>query len=197
MTLPIYSMPKEANIFPDQSAVSTVLVSGVSPDSIQWSTDDGDEDIVRDISREGPFDASASPMDTADGPLISTGLPGCPYRITSYTGTARSDADGTYGLQLHHPRFLEFIGAPEVSTIIEPLTVVLGGPSGQGVCHGGGCQLAARCRPHDVESSNTGTIRDGVTSDVVGNNEYWRRPCGVSYGGRYPGLRGRSERPST
>ena len=110
MTLPIYSMPKEANIFPDQSAVSTVLASGVSPDSIQWSTA---EDIVRDISREGPFDASASPMDTADGPLISTGLPGCPFRITSYTGTARSDADGTYGLQLHHPRFLEFIGAPE------------------------------------------------------------------------------------
>ena len=56
--------------------------------------------------------------------------------------------------------------------IIEPLTVVLGGPSGQRVCHGDGCQLAARCRPHDVESSNTGTIRDGVTSDVVGNNEY-------------------------
>ena len=32
-----------------------------------------------DISREGPFDASATPMDTEDSPLISTGLPGCPY----------------------------------------------------------------------------------------------------------------------
>ena len=113
MTLPIYSMPKEANIFPDQSAVSTALASGVSPDSIQWSTA---EDMVRDISREGPFDAS--PMDTADGPLISTGLPGCPYRITSYTGTALSDADETYGLQLHHPRFLEFFGAPESARLL-------------------------------------------------------------------------------
>ena len=73
---------------------------------------------MRDISREGPFDASASPMDTADGPLISTGLPGCPYRITSYTGTARSDADETYGLQIHHPRFLEFIGAPESARLL-------------------------------------------------------------------------------
>ena len=115
MTLSIYSMPKEANIFPDQSAVSTVLASAVSPDSIQWSTA---EDMVRDISREVPFDASASPMDTADGPLISTGLPGCPYRITSYTGTALSDADEVYGLQLHHPRFLEFIGAPESARLL-------------------------------------------------------------------------------
>ena len=72
---------------------------------------------MRDISREGPFDASATPMDTEDSPLISTGLPGCPYRMTSYTGTALSDADETYGLQLHHPRFLEFIGAPESARI--------------------------------------------------------------------------------
>ena len=47
MTLPIYSMPKEANIFPDQSAVPTVLASGVSPDSIPWSSA---EDMIGDIS---------------------------------------------------------------------------------------------------------------------------------------------------
>ena len=76
MTLPIYNLPKEANIFPDQSTVPTVLASGVSPDSIPWSTA---EDLIRDISREGSFDASATPMDTEDSPLISTGLPGCPY----------------------------------------------------------------------------------------------------------------------
>ena len=32
MTLPIYNLPKDANLFPDQSAVPTVLASGVSPD---------------------------------------------------------------------------------------------------------------------------------------------------------------------
>ena len=115
MTLPVYNMPKEANIFPDQSAVPTVLASGVSPDSIPWSTA---EDIVRDMSREGPFDVGASPMDMGDNPLICTGLPGCPYRITSYTGTTLSDANATYGLQLHHPRFLEFIGAPESARLL-------------------------------------------------------------------------------
>ena len=73
MTLTVYTMPKEANILPGQSAVPTVLASGVSPDSVPWSTA---EDLRNDISREGPFDAGASPMDTEDRPLITTGLPG-------------------------------------------------------------------------------------------------------------------------
>ena len=38
--------------------------------------------------------------------------------MTSYTGTALVDADTTYGLQLHHPRFLEFIGAPESARLL-------------------------------------------------------------------------------
>ena len=90
MTLPIYNLPKEANLLPDQSAVPTVLASEVSLESIPWSTA---EDIIRDIAREGPFDANDTPMDTEESPLISTGLPG-------------------------------------VGKIIEPLTVVLGEPSG-------------------------------------------------------------------
>ena len=106
MTLPIYNLPKEANIFPDQSAVPTVLASGVSPDSIPWST-------AEDHHKE-----RATPMDTEDSPFISTGLPGCPYRMTSYTATALSDADEMYVLQLHHPRFLEFIGAPESARLL-------------------------------------------------------------------------------
>ena len=67
---------------------------------------------IADIVREGPFDAFASPMDTEDSPLVTTGLPGCPYRITSYDGPAISDMNPAFGLQLHHPRFLEFTGAP-------------------------------------------------------------------------------------
>ena len=40
------------------------------------------------------------------------------------------------------------------------------------MCYGGGRQPAERCWSHDVESSNSGTIRDVVASDVVGNDEY-------------------------
>ena len=62
-----------------------------------------------DVSREGPFDAYCSPMDTGDSPLVATG---CPYRITSYTGPAVAYTNPALGMQLHHPGFLEFIGAP-------------------------------------------------------------------------------------
>ena len=114
-TVPIYNIPKDSSIGIDQSAVPTVFASGVSPDSIPWSTA---EDIIRDIVREGPFDVGATPMEMEDSPVINTSMPGCPYRMTSYTGTAMVDADTTYGLQLHHPRFLEFIGAPESARLL-------------------------------------------------------------------------------
>ena len=71
-----------SNIGFDQSAVPTVFASGVSPDSVPWSTT---EDIIQDIVRVGPFNAGATPMETEDIPLISTSMPGCPYRMTSYT----------------------------------------------------------------------------------------------------------------
>ena len=112
---PFYSIPKDSSIGVDQSAVPTVYASGVSPDAIPWSTA---EDIIRDIVREGPFDVDTTPMDTEDSPLINTSMPGCPYRMTSYTGTATVDADTRYCLQLHHPRFLEFIGAPESARLL-------------------------------------------------------------------------------
>ena len=114
-TVPIYNIPKDSSIGIDQSAVPTVFASGVSPDSVPWSTS---EDIIRDIVREGPFDVGATPMETADSPLINTSMPGCPYRMTSYTGPAMVDTDTRYGLQLHHPRFLEFIGAPESARLL-------------------------------------------------------------------------------
>ena len=65
--MPIYSIPKDSNIGIDQSSVPTVFASGVSPDSIPWSTA---ADIIWDIVREGPFDAGATPMETEDSPLI-------------------------------------------------------------------------------------------------------------------------------
>ena len=50
--------------------------------------------------------------------MITTGLPGCPYRITSYTGPAVADTNPAFGMQLHHPRFLEYIGAPESAWLL-------------------------------------------------------------------------------
>ena len=77
-----------------------------------------DTDRSDDATREGPFEAVASPMDTEDSPLVTTGLPGCPYRITSYIWPALADMNPAFGLQLHHLQFLEFIGAPESARLL-------------------------------------------------------------------------------
>ena len=71
-----------------------------------------------DVSREGPFDAYSSPIDTGDIPWVTTGLLGCPYQITSHTGPAVEDMNPAFGMQLHHPRFLEFIGALESAQLL-------------------------------------------------------------------------------
>ena len=115
LALPVYTLPSGLSYIPGQSSVQTVLASGASSRPEGWSSATAQS---ADIAREGPFDAFAYPMDTEDSPLVTTGLPGYPYRITSYNGPAISDMNPAFGLQLHHPRFLEFIGAPESARLL-------------------------------------------------------------------------------
>ena len=110
MTLPVYTLPSGLAYMLGHSSVQTVLASGTSSRPEVWSSA---TDQRVDISREGPFDAFASPMDTEDSPFITMGLPGCPYQFTSHSGLAIAALNPAFGLQLHHPRFLEFVGAPE------------------------------------------------------------------------------------
>ena len=113
--LPVYSMPSGLAHMPGQSSVQTAMASAASSRPEGWSSD---MPRTADIFREGPFDDYTSPMDTEDSPLATTGLPGCPYRITSYTGPVVADTNPAFGMQLHHPRFLEFIGAPESARLL-------------------------------------------------------------------------------
>ena len=80
-----------------------VYTSGVSSRLEGWSSATTQ---IAEIARERPFDAFAAPKDTEDSPLVTTGLPGCPYQITSYNGEANSDRNPAIGLQLHHLWFL-------------------------------------------------------------------------------------------
>ena len=95
MSLLVYSLPSGFAYMPGQSTVQTMLASGTSSRPEVGSS------------------AVAPPMDMEDSPLLETGLPGCPYRFTSYSGQPFS-----FGLQLHHPRFLEFVGAPESARLL-------------------------------------------------------------------------------
>ena len=176
-TLPVYNIPRDCSVGVDQSSKPTIYASGVTPDSIPWSTA---EDIIRDIAREGPFNPDTTPMDTEDSPLITASMPGCPFWMTSYTGPAMADADTSYGLQLHHPRFLEFIGAPESARLLNQSPSFWGGPVRSGQCDGSRNESATRRWIYDDKSSDTGTIRNVVTQNVGRNAEHRRESCSVS-----------------
>ena len=70
------------------------------------------------LSREGPLDASTEPAAISNHPLISAGLTGCPYRMTTYRKADLASVDTSFGVQIHHPRFLECIGAPESARLL-------------------------------------------------------------------------------
>ena len=91
----------------------TLVSQSTQPEG--WSSDTAQ---IADIAREGLFDAFASPMNTEDSLLVTMGLPGCPYRIMSHNGPAIADMNPAFDLQLHHPRFLEFINAPESARLL-------------------------------------------------------------------------------
>ena len=51
--------------------------------------------------------------------LLETGLPGCPYRFLESGELPFTDGNLAYGLQLHHPRFLELVGAPKSVRLLD------------------------------------------------------------------------------
>ena len=44
---------------------------------------------------------------------------GCSFRSMTYRSSDYDQPSGKYGLPLHHPRFLEWIGAPESARLLE------------------------------------------------------------------------------
>ena len=73
----------------------------------------------------GSVDASNGPSldKKVDGrlsnhPLISAVLTRCPYRMTTYREADLASVDTSFGVQIHHPRFLECVGAPELARLL-------------------------------------------------------------------------------
>ena len=44
---------------------------------------------------------------------------GCSFRRTTYRSSDYEQPSGKYGLPLHHPMFLKWIGAPESALLLE------------------------------------------------------------------------------
>ena len=64
------------------------------------------------------MEETAAPIRFETTPLVLDNLPGCQYRMTSYDNADMTVVDPAYGLQLHHPRFLEYVGAPESACLL-------------------------------------------------------------------------------
>ena len=75
-------------------------------------------DPVPILFREGPFDAATCPATTSEHPLITNQRDGCPYIFKSYRDYEYSLVDTPFGLQVHHPQFLERVGAPESARLL-------------------------------------------------------------------------------
>ena len=51
--------------------------------------------------------------------VLESGLPGCPYHFLESSELPLTDGNTAYSLQLHHPRFLELVGAPESARLLD------------------------------------------------------------------------------
>ena len=101
LSFSVYAWPSDSAFLLDPTVLQTVLASGTSS-----------------LPAVGPSTA-APPIDIGDGRLLETGLPGCPYRFSGSGGLPFSDGNPAYGLHLHHPRFREFVGAPESARLLD------------------------------------------------------------------------------
>ena len=76
-------------------------------------------DVGPDLSREGPFDACDAIHEPGQSPMVLDSMSGCQYRMTSYEErTNRDDLDPSYGIHLHDPRMMEYMGAPESARLL-------------------------------------------------------------------------------
>ena len=79
LLIPLLPLPNGLGLLTDM-ALGQSSVSVAGPSQVESGTP-----VVPtsgDLSREGPFDVYSTTSDMGDIPLISDGLPGCPYRIT-------------------------------------------------------------------------------------------------------------------
>ena len=79
----------------------------------------GAQDSGPDLTREGPFDACEAEPEPGQSPLVLNSMPGCQFHMTSYDDhDNRDDLDPAYGIHLHDPRMMEYMGAPESARLL-------------------------------------------------------------------------------
>ena len=79
----------------------------------------GGHPSMPDLSREGPFDVHQDRLASGASPRVLDDMRGCQYCMTSYDEqNGGPDFSLAYGIQLHDPRLLEYVGAPEWARLL-------------------------------------------------------------------------------
>ena len=92
--------------------------TGASP-HVDESDADGGHSGVPDLSREGPFDVHQDRPHSGASPRLLDDAQGCHFRMTSYDEEhSGPDFMPAYGVKLHDPRLLEYVGAPESARLL-------------------------------------------------------------------------------
>ena len=99
----------EGVVIPGSGVSSTAGVTEVA----------GGHQRLPDLSLEGPFDVHQDRPVYGASPRVLDGMRGCQYRMTSYNqDSGGPDFSPAYGIQLHDPRLLEDVGAPESARLL-------------------------------------------------------------------------------
>ena len=102
LSLPVYAWSLSSAFLMDSAVIRTVLDPGKS-----------------DLPAAGTSKSDPPPIAAGEDRLLETGLPGCLYRYLESAELPFTDGNPAYGLQLHHPRFLELVGAPESARLLD------------------------------------------------------------------------------
>ena len=118
--LPIMPSPVgDSSLYPGHEAETEAFVVEAPTESFPAIGRQAEEVGGPDVSREGPYEVHDVPPESGQSPLILNSMPGCQYRMTSYDDRdSRADLDPAYGIHLHDPRMMEYMGAPESARLL-------------------------------------------------------------------------------
>ena len=113
---------------------------------------------------------------------MSTRLTGCLYRMTTYREADLASFDTSFDVQIHHPRFLECVGAPESDRLLgrppaEWLSVMDRRDALRGIATAEGRQACV------IELDGITPIGDCVTPHIDGGPAHRVWPGAFPFGG--------------
>ena len=177
----------DSPLLPAPLTPSRMVEGVVAPESVlsslAGSTDvAGSSPELPDLSLEGPFDVHQDRPVSGASPWVLHGMRGCQYRMTSYDQESGGpDFSPAYGVQLHDPRLLEYVGAPESARLLSRSPEYwLHHRTWKDACSR--TSTSARRGPYPVQCPGSPAIRDVAQPDLV-RGHAGRLRSGVVSGG--------------